>query len=515
MDQVKRTKNMDPNDEGAGSNVVVVDSIDKITPDLFSKLLNDRYHSKGYTTIPKISKLTLESVEQGVLSQVKIVNVEFEHLNNDETTTTTSTTAPHDHRNDEIIPRRWILKICRKELNLNWMFRSEKVFYEQLVPKLTIDNNDADDDDDDDDDNNNEKAFPFSIAKSLGASDSHLILEYINDCVCYDLVGGCPTDKIEFMVRSLACWHAKCWQHPALIEYSSNFMNPPGMGQRLSPLQKEYLFSTKWKETLNRMKLQKNDNEDNDNAKKNKVKEDVEDEEELYEFSYQLCEQLSSLRLRDVHDIVHKERWTCIHGDYHVANWLFPKTTNDDDDGTENDTNETDDGERDNKKKKNIQKPVLVDWGTCGYGNPMIDVVFFFIVSTNTDVVCNIHEWLQLYYTTLMTCNPNIAESLSLSSSLQKNVQQTIFMEWFQWTLLYQWMILVTYDEMCNNIALSEVDVKKRRSTLRHFKNVNHRALYAMEVIGNWDTIINTIPKITEKEIEEAETFTKQNVLTI
>jgi thiamine kinase-like enzyme len=63
--------------------------------------------------------------------------------------------------------------------------------------------------------------------------------------------------------------------------------------------------------------------------------------------------------------VVHRHRVTCVHGDYHIANWLFP---------TNNDQQ---------------RKPVLIDFATTGFDNPMIDLVFFLVVSTNDKVVSN------------------------------------------------------------------------------------------------------------------------------
>ena len=111
----------------------------------------------------------------------------------------------------------------------------------------------------------------------------------------------------------------------------------------------------------------------------------------------QLLQRLEPLRLRDVHERVHapSSRRTCVHGDYHIANWLFRNNyvfNSDKGDDSNTPTRPTDPSSR---------KPVLIDWATCGYGNPMIDMVFFLLVSTKDDIVSDIEPWLQRYYIVL------------------------------------------------------------------------------------------------------------------
>jgi thiamine kinase-like enzyme len=183
---------------------------------------------------------------------------------------------------------------------------------------------------------------------------------------------------------------------------------------------------------------------------------------------------MANLRLRDIHDKVHRERWTCVHGDYHIANWLFPRNAH--------------------------HKPVLVDWATCGYGNPMVDVVFFLVVSTNDQLVSNVKTWLEGYYHNLTRFNPKISSQITLER----------MREWFRWALLCQWMILVAYDDMCRQIALAEPDAAKRQSQLKHFRNVNRRTLLAMQSIGNWDNLLSHIPIVTNKERKEAKDYSTQ-----
>ena len=397
-------------------------NIQSLTPDVFSRILRDHWQNDGAP--PNVQSLSADRVDQGVLSQVYRVKVYY------------------DDKTSQI-PSVWIAKFCREDLDLGWMFQSEQAFYGYYGPNLVTDN------------------LPFSIASPLSASGKHLILEYVTDSTCYDLLDGCPQDKIEFLTDSLACWHAQCWENPLFVSNDRNdLMNPPGMGQRLSPLKKEHLFASQWQTTLENVQF-------------------GEESSSLREFAHTFCEQMATLKLRDIHEKVHQERWTCVHGDYHIANWLFPKAGG--------------------------RRPVLVDWSLTGYGNPMIDAVFFLVVSTNDDVVTNVNDWLEGYYRSLTRSKPDILSKISFAT----------IREWFQFALLGQWMILVSYDEMCRQIAAAEPDILKRHSQQRHFENVNRRALLALKSIGNWDNILACLSKVTDEERREAGAFSKQMPLAI
>ena len=180
--------------------------------------------------------------------------------------------------------------------------------------------------------------------------------------------------------------------------------------------------------------------------------------------------------------MVHRHRVTCVHGDYHIANWLFP---------TNNDQQ---------------RKPVLIDFATTGFDNPMIDLVFFLVVSTNDTVVSNSPLFLEKYYELLIEYDPNLVSTINL----------TTLREWFSWALLCQYMILVAYDRMCRQIAEMERDEIKRKSQIRHFCNVNRRMILAMNSIDNWDSILSkSLKPTTIEERREARLFCEQTPLVI
>mmetsp|Transcript_11627 Transcript_11627/g.27968 ORF Transcript_11627/g.27968 Transcript_11627/m.27968 type:complete len:292 (+) Transcript_11627:196-1071(+) len=240
----------------------------------------------------EIVKVATRRVERGVLSAVFKVDITLQ---------------------DDSAPLRWILKICRDDLDIRWMFRKEKIFYTAFGPNVAP------------------EELPFRLAKSISSSEEHIILDFVDNAICHDLLGGCPENKVSFLIHAMACWHAQCWGLDSPVLKEDDLENsPPGIGQRLLPMQKEYLFASKWRDVVDQMIFGI----------------DV----SLKEFATQLCCKMENLKLRQIHHIVHNRKVTVIHGDYHIENWLFPS------DGS---------------------KPVLVDWTAWGYGNPMVDLAFF------------------------------------------------------------------------------------------------------------------------------------------
>ncbi|KAL3934206.1 MAG: hypothetical protein SGBAC_010028 [Bacillariaceae sp.] len=240
------------------------------------------------------------------------------------------------------------------------MFRKEEIFYTAFGPSVVS------------------KELPFRIAKSISLSEEHIVFNFIDNAICHDLLGGCPENKVSFLIHAMACWHAQCWGLKSPL-FTKNEMNnsPSGVGQNLLPMQKEYLFASKWRVVLDQMTFGM----------------DV----SLKEFATRLCCKMENLKLRLIHDIVHDQKVTVILGDYYIENWLFPS------DGS---------------------KPVLLDWTAWGYGNPMVDLAFFFAVGSNQDVISNHRYWVGQYIRSLLKYNPKIDHSEM--SSIQ---------DWLVWAL--------------------------------------------------------------------------------
>eukprot|EP00536_Pseudo-nitzschia_multiseries_P002605 jgi/Psemu1/183993/e_gw1.35.218.1 len=369
-------------------------------------------------------------------------------------------------------PSNWLVKFCRPDLDLSWMIRNETIFYSRIAPEIIASEKTGRNSDDE---SSSSRSLPFAVPNFLNGSDQHIILQEVTNVKTYPLTEGCPPDKIDFLLKSLAAWHAACWESKVLLSHSSDaLISPAGMGQRLPSLQKEGLFISSWQETIDCMILE---DEKGDDQLLNP---------ELIDFVTKLCQRLATLKLRDIHEKVHNHRVTCVHGDYHIANWLFPTTTT-----------IADGGKR--------RKPVLVDFATTGYGNPMVDLVFFMVVSTNDEIVLDSNMFLEKYYRLLIECNPNLSSNISLAT----------LQEWFPWAVLCQFMILVAYDGVCRDIAAAEQNEQRRQSQIRHFYNVNRRMVLAIKSIGEWDSILSNLKVATDHERQEAQIFCKNTALVI
>ena len=471
-----------------------VKNIEALTADVFLDILRDHWYGQDVRSGPdgkdspglRINAISATKVDQGVLSDVYRVRLEYSMPNQD----TNNNVDGQEQQGAEPIssapvpapPTDWLVKFCRPDLGLSWMCRNETIFYGRLAPTLM----------------QNHHRLPFAIPKFLNGSDQHIILEEVTNIETYPLTEGCPPEKIDFLLKSLAAWHAACWdsellpprslpdakgrsieRHTAATEIHGKqtlLVFPPGMGQRLHPLQKEGLFVASWRKFMDHLR-----------PKLSLLRSDQQEsplDEGPFEFASDLCRRLSDRKLRDVHDLVHRHRVTCVHGDFHIANWLFPRTT---------------------AATTPNAKPVLVDFATVGYGNPLIDLVFFLVVSTNDDVASDPQLLLKEYYRLLIEYDPKISTKMTLST----------LQEWFPWALLCQFMILVAYDGVCRDIAEAEEDEQKRRSQIQHFGNVNRRVILAIRSVDCWDRILSTLDCTTLEERLEAERFCQNTALTI
>ena len=148
---------------------------------------------------------------------------------------------------------------------------------------------------------------------------------------------------------------------------------------------------------------------------------------------------------------------------------------------------------------------MLVDFATAGYGNPLVDLVFFMVVSTNDAIVSDSQLLLEQYHKLLIDSNTTLSSKITLST----------IREWFPWALLCQFMILVAYDGICRGIAQAEKDPAKRESQLVHFCNVNRRMVLALKGIDDWDSVLVELESTTTEEQEEAKEFCKTTPLVI
>ena len=395
----------------------------KTIDDLTSERLTDVLRRNWSDVLPPhfrgVERLSWSRLDQGVLSRVHRVTVKY-LLRDDELLETSEAS----------LPTQWIVKLPREDLSLPWMFETEKVMYEifaEALPHLNL---------------------PFTVPRLLYGTDDCLIVEGIENTVCLELMSGTPRDRMSFVTNALASLHGATWKSELFASHAQKLPHPPGIGHRLSPLLKEYLFPLQWRGAVENALVGECQNE-------------------MLEFIVDLCQQLEPRRLRDIHDIVHSHQLCCIHGDFNISNLLFPK---EDGDG---------------------QKPALIDWAAGGFGNPMIDVAFFLVL--NNCAADDSIPWLQQYYDKLIECNEELTNLLSFEEMLRL----------LRWALLYQWIILVAYDRMSRQ--LSEGDPNLIETKLKHFASVNRRAIHVMYTIGGFE--IEELSILTETERKDARDF--------
>ncbi|CEG48653.1 aminoglycoside phosphotransferase [Plasmopara halstedii] len=218
---------------------------------------------------------------------------------------------------------RLVGKFMRLEIPFESMFVVESNFYKAFAAKtgdLGVKISAALDD------------FPFAIPAATFASSKLIILDYVEPVRTYTCVEGSPQHMISMLVTKLAQMHARYWNHSC-----NGLATPAGIGSQLTGEEKRLQFPSCWKVYLNDVSL-----ESSDMAR-----------------IIVLCQRLSQNPnlLERVHEMVESGPSCFIHGDFHIANMLLP-------------TDDTED-----------ERTWLLDWATCGRGNPMRDLAFFFIVS--------------------------------------------------------------------------------------------------------------------------------------
>jgi hypothetical protein len=291
-----------------------IENVESITANLFSNILRDHWikqnsndnnndndsgisnkndnNNVAVVTVPKINSISLKKVDHGVLSDVYRVYLDYDEYEYNNK----SNKADDDADNDDattiklikIPATNWLVKLCRPDLDLSWMCQNETTFYNHVVPSI-ITSSIAD--------TAHSTSLPFAFPKFLCGSDQYLILQEVSDVITYPLMDGCPSDKINFLLRCMAGMHATFWGKSKIIScsflnsnnnnnnnYNVSLVTTAGMGQRLPPLQKEGLFISSWQETIDYMRLQN------------------ELDTDLIDFITNLSQKLSTLKLRDIHD---------------------------------------------------------------------------------------------------------------------------------------------------------------------------------------------------------------------
>ena len=396
---------------------LAIDSPADLRPDVVADMLRScplfsehLPHNDGGGEDDLVRSISVDEIEEGVLSHVVRVNMEYEP----------------SHSNT-MVPHGLVIKFLRHDAPQHRMFLTEGAFYSSANDTLR------------------RNLIPFNVPKAIYLSANCIALEEI----CgrsVKLVDGCrDLNDAESCIKLLAKMHARSW-----IGCSSDCSNEkpkygdfdpcPGVGLALDGLAKERCFVSKHAKYLDLYAS---------SASEENVILDENAQARLRSLSKQLC----NYRLREIHDRVVSYRPCLIHGDFHVGNLIFP----------------LDDG----------NAPVLIDWATCGRGNPIFDLVFFLVVSTprggeNEEYTKNL---LELYYLTLID-----DDTSDNANAIRRDFPSYngSFLGMYTNVVLNEFLILIAYDDLARQFVESAENpaVKAERSC--HFGNVARRCMAAL-----------------------------------
>jgi len=250
----------------------------------------------------------------------------------------------------------------------------------------------------------------FCIPTLISGSKQFIMIDRIENIETYSLMEGCPEKCIEPAICRLGKMHAKFWKNDC-----SGLWKRAGIGSNLDGMSKASMFFDAYEVFLSQLNL--GGSEINDILK--------------------ICQQIDAAKIIELDQKLHHNEtfWTMIHGDFHVGNMLFQNSD-----------------------------IYLLDWATCGKGNPLRDLAFFLIVSCTfwtKSVKSNrikIELYLKLYY-----------ESLNQIDLSYKDCEKCYFD-----CVLNQFIILVCFDEFCHKMAKDNPDL------LKHFENTRIRCCHAL-----------------------------------
>lgn len=345
-----------------------------------------------------------QALEVGVISEVVAVRVFLESAEGESSS-----------------ERQLVAKFLRPEFPFESMFLVESKFYASFGAGDSSSSSAVD----------SAASLPFEVPKPIFTSNVLIVLERVPSVETHTCLQGCPASRISVLVAKLAQFHTRLWSHDC-----SGLSVPAGIGSNLSGEAKKEKFPDLWAAYLDDIPLESDD--------RSRLTE--------------LCEHLSANTelLQRTHELVDSGPQTLIHGDYHVANILFPSGASADD-----------------------ERVWLLDWATCGKGNPMRDLAFFFIVSvTEHDRREQEQHSLELYHSTVQTerlagNGADAAAALSLADWTRE----------YKVCVLNQFLILVVYDHLSKHLAANAKTEKLRHELDAHFRAVNLRA--CLSVLDN------------------------------
>uniref|UniRef100_M4BJS2 CHK kinase-like domain-containing protein n=1 Tax=Hyaloperonospora arabidopsidis (strain Emoy2) TaxID=559515 RepID=M4BJS2_HYAAE len=311
------------------------------------------------------------------------------------------------------IKRRFVGKFLRPEFPFESMFIVESNFYTEFMKKAC---------DTADDHSAAIAEFPFAIPTAIYTSNVLIVMECVESVKTFTCVEGCPPQYIPMLVTKLAQMHTRFWGHDC-----DGLATPAGIGSQLTGEEKRLRFPGCWKEFVDDISLESSE------------------KAQLISLCHRLSEKTDVLEA--LHNAVDYGPSSLIHGDYHIANMLVPATGSD-------------------------EVTWLLDWATCGKGNPLRDLAFFFIVSVRADHRREQEdECLKVYHKALQT--EAGAERLSLEELLR----------YYKMCVLNQFLILVVFDRLSKSLAAKATTQKLRMDLDSHFREVNRRA--CLSVLDN------------------------------
>ena len=361
-----------------------------------------------YSPALQISSVQAERIPHGFMSVVLKVQISYD--DGMDSSASLSTEAQK-----EVYPRYLLSKSLLiqegKDDDKNMMRRiqhgmlvNEVQFYTEVAPRLMA---------------HERKSFLVPRLMHVSESKDAFLLEYIPKAQCIPLPLGCPSDDmVRRLLSHLANLHASQWRFPErnhAIPSEELPNTPPGIGASLSSTDKVHLVQKHYLSYLNALKSQIS-----------------------YDSSRTALEQfLQWPALNDVHRAVYAVRYTLVHGDFHIANWLLRSEREED--------------------AKNHPGDYLVDWGCSGIGNPICDFVFFLLVSTRINVL-EIEHWLRYYYDRLTSYSNLIANMIPYNQCRHL----------MRLCLLNQLLIFIAHDPMVRDSLVGAKD---------HVDRVHSRAI--------------------------------------
>ena len=261
---------------------------------------------------------------------------------------------------------------------------------------------------------------------------------------------------IGTVLGKVAGLHAAFWNDEVLQKEACHLSPFPGMGAYLNGEQKEEMFTDACEIFCNYVRRTENEEHILGTFTS----------EERQRF-HDICTDFSHRRLRYIHKYVHEqEQFALVHGDLHFGNMLFRRSSSQ---------------SEDIKQKK--QDIYLIDWATCGRGNPMRDIAFFRILCMDVDEREVIDSYLPQYYSNL--CDAYDIQRHHHTNCQQKGIKDTFTLkacqESYDMCILNQFLIFICYHELTESfIHQKGIEEEVRVSRSRHFQGVYRRCIKAL-----------------------------------